>query len=736
MPAFPYQFFEEFIVRTPLFSYQTFINRLNKEDISDMELRGIYSDVFFQEAVYLASPDLYNELRKWFSREKEYSEKEQYRLKKTLLKYFSRISSRCTPFGLFAGVSLGTFNKDISIFSEGKDVGVKMIRHTTLDMHFLVLLSQHFATIPEVKEKLLFFPSTSIYKVSNKLRYIEYEYVNGRREYITSTALLSKELEKALHFSNQGKTISQISDILVNQDITKDEAKEYVEELIENQLLISELEPHVSGVDFLSILISLLKNKEITKEYSTLITIQKKLDELDENISNDTQLYLEIEELIKSFQIKYEGKFLFQTDLYYKNKIELPLRWRKELKTGISLLNRITSINKETYLQRFKKAFLERFDQEEIPLLYALDTEIGIGYRQDIIAKGVHLYLTGFTIPISKEKQELNIRLTSLQILLNQKLQEMQFENTTIIQLTDEDFNDYTENWEDIPDTFSIVAEIISENNKEKLILQGYRGSSAANLLARFSSEKSDIQNVTKKIVQKEAELNSSYVLAEILHLPEARIGNIIKRPILRSYEIPYLSQSILSKENQISVDDLYVSVRENKIVLRSKKLDKEVKPYLTNSHNYSANSLPVYHFLCDLHSQNIRPRLQFDWGDIKHLYNFFPRIEYKNIIISKACWKINEKEFEKLNRIKDDKLELRKQSNEWRQKRKIPAWIQWVRNDNALTLNLENYEMLKLFIQIVSKEKVILVEEFLYNENDNFKREFIFPMYKEKKNQ
>ncbi|NML70764.1 lantibiotic dehydratase [Chryseobacterium sp. RP-3-3] len=735
MSRFPYNFFEEFVVRTPLFSYKTFIHRLSKDDISDIELREIYSNVFFQEAVYLASPDLYNELRKWFIREKEYSEKDQYRLKNTLLKYFSRISSRCTPFGLFAGVGLGIFNSDISILSERKDIAIKMIRHTTLDMHFLVLLSQYFTTISEIREKLLFFPSTSIYKVRNKLRYIEYEYVNGKREYITSTALLSKELERILHFSQQGKTISQIADILVNEDITKGEAKEFVEELIENQLLISELEPHVSGVDFLSILISFLKNKEITKEYNTLITIRKKLEELDGNISNDTQLYREIENLIKSFQIKYEGKFLFQTDLYYQNKIELPLRWKNELKTGISFLNKITLISKETYLERFKKAFLERFDQEEIPLLYALDTEIGIGYRQDIIAKGVHPYLAGFTIPVSKGKQELNIRLTSLQILLNQKLQEIQFEDTTIIQLTDEDSTDYAENWEDIPDTLSIVAEIISENNQEKLVLQGYRGGSAANLLARFSSEKSDIRKVVKSIAEKESELNSNYILAEILHLPEARIGNIIRRPSLRSHEIPYLAQSILPKENQISVDDLYISVRENKIVLRSKKLNKEIKPYLSNSHKYSANSLPVYHFLCDLHSQNIHPKLQFDWGDMRHLYIFLPRIEYKNIIISRACWRISEKDLRPLKEMINNKLGLLKQSNEWRLKRKIPAWVQWVRNDNTLTLNLENYEMLKLFIQIVSKEKVILIEEFLYNENDNFKREFIFPMYKDKKN-
>lgn len=735
MSRFPYQFFEEFAVRTPLFSYKTFIQHLSKEDISDSELKKIYSHVFFQEAVYLASPDLYKELRKWLNGEKEDSKKDHNKLKNTLLKYFSRISSRCTPFGLFAGVGLGKFNIDTSILLERSNSESKIIRETTLDMHFLVLLSQHFATIPEIKEKLLFFPSTSIYRMGNKLRYVEYEYVTGRREYTTSTALLSKELEGVLNFSNEGKTISEITSTLINANITEEEAREFVDELITNQLLISELEPHVSGTDFLFTLISLLKDKGITTECNTLNTIQKKLEELDYNISNSAQLYYEIEDLIKTFKVKYDGKFLFQTDLYYQNQTELPVRLKKELKIGINFLNKITSATKETYLERFKKSFLERFDQEEISLLYALDTEIGIGYRQDVISQGLHPYLSDLSIPRRKINKELNLKLNPIQVLLSQKLQEIRFEDTAIIQLTDDDCREYREDWEDIPDTFSIMAEIISENNEEKLLLQGCRGSSAANLLARFSSEKSDIQIVVKSIAKKESELNSTYILAEILHLPEARIGNIIRRPILRSYEIPYLAQSILPEENQISVNDLYISVRENKIVLRSKKLNKEIKPYLTNSHKYSANSLPVYHFLCDLHSQNIRPKMQFDWGDLKLLYNFFPRIEYKNIIISKACWKINEKEMKPLKEISSNKLVLLKQANEWRRKRKIPGWVQWIRNDNTLTLNLENFEMLKLFIQIVVKEKIILIEEFLYNENDDFKREFIFPMYKINKN-
>ena len=98
---------------------------------------------------------------------------------------------------------------------------------------------------------------------------------------------------------------------------------------------------------------------------------------------------------------------------------------------------------------------------------------------------------------------------------------------------------------------------------------------------------------------------------------------------------------------------------------------------------------------------------------------------------MSKARWKITEEEIKQLFIICDDKEQLLWKSNDWRRKRRIPLWIQWVRSDHALTLNLQNYDMIRMLIEIVRKERSIFIEEFLYNENNDFVHQFIFPLHK-----
>ena len=74
-------------------------------------------------------------------------------------------------------------------------------------------------------------------------------------------------------------------------------------------------------------------------------------------------------------------------------------------------------------------------------------------------------------------------------------------------------------------------------------------------LLARIEPERVVLRQHVEGHLRAEEALQPDAVFAEVVHLPEnGRTGNVILRPALRAYEIPYLGQSGVPAERQIPV--------------------------------------------------------------------------------------------------------------------------------------------------------------------------------------
>lgn len=180
------------------------------------------------------------------------------------------------------------------------------------------------------------------------------------------------------------------------------------------------------------------------------------------------------------------------------------------------------------------------------------------------------------------------------------------------------------------------------------------------------------------------------------------------------------------------------VSIKDNRIILRSKKYGKEAIPCLSNAHNYPSQSLPIYHFLCDLQSQDVKPISSFDWGILESHYDFFPRVDYKDVILSKAKWIVSKKEIETF--LKTDDSQLFEVFTSWRSERNIPRFANWVHFDNTLLLDFDKEICVRLLLKSISKYSKITLEEFLFTEGSIvknkeggfFANQFILSFYKE----
>src|SRR4029434_10601232 len=143
---------------------------------------------------------------------------------------------------------------------------------------------------------------------------------------------------------------------------------------------------------------------------------------------------------------------------------------------------------------------------------------------------------------------------------------------------------------------------------------EGADGPSGARILGRFCGADPELRRHVERHLRVEEAFDPDAVYAEIVHLPEGRIGNVLCRPVLRDYEIPYIGKAGAPADRQIPVTDLMVGIQDGRVVLRSRRLGKRVVPRLTSAHGYHTRGLGVYRFLCSLQNQGVTAGMMWSW--------------------------------------------------------------------------------------------------------------------------
>jgi len=146
---------------------------------------------------------------------------------------------------------------------------------------------------------------------------------------------------------------------------------------------------------------------------------------------------------------------------------------------------------------------------------------------------------------------------------------------------------------------------------------------------------------------------------------------------------------------------------------------------------------------LCDLQGQSKNPIAGFNWGILEKHYNYFPRVIYSGVILSKAKWIFDDVELEKFTKVKFTN-EIRNQFRVWKEKMKIPQYVNLVNGDNTLLLNLNVEIGIILFLKAIKPNSKIILVEFLFNENSvvkdansqSFANQFILSFFKSNENE
>lgn len=702
--------FPDFVFRTPLFPL-------------DAPAEDTTLSPEFREALYLASPELYEGC---VSKDR----KKQTKFERSVLKYRHRAMTRCTPFGLFAGCSTGKIADSTSIELPAT---TDSKRRTRLDMQYLCALIQEIERDPDVREQLVYYPNDSLYEIGGKYRYIEYHYKKSQRQHTVVSLEIDEALATLLNVAIDGATIEQLVQALVDDEITTEQAHEYVIETIASQVLKSELDPCVVGEDVLDTLIGKLSRLQNVPILQPLRQIQELLNRIDaQPVGTTLPLYDEILSIVKNIGVGYEPKYLFQTDMFKPaRRAQVDEKTVSRIARLIDFLAKITPPNEHPTLQNFIQAFQSRYEEAEVPLAVALDGELGLGYPVSSGSGDVNPLINDLAFPV----QYSNIT-TSHQSPADRVLFRKYIENARkgghVVLLEDKDFEklDFRHQF---PDTIAVMCNLL---DNDLINIKSIGGVCAANLLGRFCHIDESIMALVKEIANFEQRQTPDVIFAEISHLPESRIGNIASRPVFREHTLHYLS-NCEHDGTDIPISDLLLSIRQGRLFLRSKKYDKEVVPRLTCAHNYSMSPIPIYRFLCDLQHQRITGGLSCGWSGLLAAYDYLPRIQYKDIILSRELWRVKQEEVEGMDKLSDSELSVR--FREFLQERQILTEVIIPDSDNELYLDLEDTQCQRLLLEETAKRKQIVLEEFLFRNDsgivrrgkDRFTNEVIFAFHK-----
>ena len=311
------------------------------------------------------------------------------------------------------------------------------------------------------------------------------------------------------------------------------------------------------------------------------------LEELDAGGPGaDPARYEAVAETLRELPTPVEMSRLFQLDMIKPgDRPALGGEVLAEIARALEILLRLAVDRPVEGLERFRKDFNERFEGREMPLLQALDEEVGIGYERasDFGAEASPL-LRGIALGAAAERnQRLLGARPGLPALPAQP-------GARRGGAADRDHRRGSRphgagrrrGEEEIPASRRPSTSWSPSPRPRRRRSTGgtsrscsttraaprERGCSAASATPTRSSA-----GTVETHLRAEEALQPDAIFAEIVHLPEGRIGNILARPVLREYEIPFLGRSGAPPEQQIPVTDLRVSVAGSRVVLRSARL-------------------------------------------------------------------------------------------------------------------------------------------------------------------
>jgi thiopeptide-type bacteriocin biosynthesis protein len=703
-------------VRTPLFPIEAYLSL--HDATPPVRPSFTHEDPLVRLTIAVGSLALLEELER-----NSPNPKNTERRERKLLRYLIRMSTRPTPYALFAGVDLAQWGEKTNIALASSGIRIR----ARPDMGWLMHLVWELESLPEVRKHLCFMANSAA--SIRRGRIFLLEQLPGAKPGSASVSLKATGVvTRALAFAQHPIAYPDLVSALLatTPNATPQKVEALITTLWEHTLLTTDLRLPLTGMDPIQYFVQRLRS--IPAAATILPQIQVYLEALE--VWNKIETGLDItmyQDLIEKAnmaenalsEVLYshgkavrniheaspEANSLAEKEKNKENaKSNTTLQVdmihsleRKQLARSIGedavyaaeLMLRLSSSSyTHRSLEAYHQSFLSRYGEyREIPLLELLDPQFGLGTPYTNTRTMVQ---TDSDIPFNSLRNQtlLNIALSALHdrkivVKLDERILKQLEENTLTMAAR--------------PPSLEIFAFIAASSaaainrGDYQFILGPSIGSwQAGSSLARFADMLGpDAYEALMRAAEREEAQKPDAIWAELVYLPsDNRLANVVIRPSVRSHEIVYGASPGMATSQLIPLNELVVGFRNNRFYLRW--LPKNVEVIIRAGNMLNPSRAPsIIRFLSDI-GYDYEPQLYaFQWGIVSK-FPFLPRIQVGRIVLCCAQWRITS--LFHLHELALDTSERFFESlRRWREHWNVPRFVYLTEIDHRLLLDLEN---------------------------------------------
>ncbi|MBS0649053.1 MAG: lantibiotic dehydratase [Verrucomicrobia bacterium] len=679
-----------FLVRNPSLPFESF----KKQDRNT--IYSFYAqNELFQEAIAIASPTLAEELKKTSINDQ---------MKATLLKYFYRMTSRSTPFGLFSLVSSGCWN-EVTAAELDLDLVIKGVRP---DMQWVLKIGDQICKDENVFSQIL-VQCNPLLTIQGDRYTIGYLLEKPDQKGIS---IRISPLTKAIFTAARNSiTIENLIKSILMQLPTLEDHKvqEVIRKLIDQQFLWFSIFPSLlSPTPFQEFL------DKIPEPYaSALHEIRLELELYSKTAPGKGRLLLE-NATIKMKEMADSSCYIQVDQGIPKTSVKLPFHIGLEAAQAAEALWKLSFDRDPFGLQSYLSQFLNRYGTDRIiPLLELLDENRGLGLPEGLKTQSSQ---------DDRFQQWLNNELAQafwdrrLEIVIDKSLIEKLSVNSPLQKAP-----------LSIDLFFELIANSPDEVDKANYLLlltnltwQG--GSSCSRFLKVLGHS---FQQELQQFLGEEEALDPGLTFVESSFLPpKSRSQNVAIHPNLRK-EVIDLSPA---GKSTISLEDLYVGATTDGLFLVSKDGTKQF--YVTAGNVLNPTyAPPPLRFAREISKSRYDLMAPFVWRKLEG-FPVLPRIRFQKTILSPAEWRVSLDKLEK-----GDKDGFRKWAKIWQ----MPRLVFLTNGDQRLLLDIESNDDLEIILdQIKKSHSIKLVEkieqeqgQWVSSQKGKHSVEFVLPLRK-----